>query len=634
MPTKYIARKFNPGKADHNKINTLINLSSLSLNSSQSILKTSLALGSAQTNNYTGDSLYPFNDGLNQDQNSFSQYVDITKNTKQSYAYYDLSYQQRREQLRQFASQQTISFVLDTISDETIILDENNYFAQLDLNLLKLKLNTNYKGANGETADDLIKNCQKAFKIIYSTYGWDKSNDAWNYFKKFLVEGYLAFEIVVDNLMKPTRIIGMRELDAATLEPDIEIDPETGKEVKVWYQYRGDAQLERKIPDSNIVYISWSTGMYGENSRVSYLEGLIRSYTMLTQLETSRMVWNIMNSQKRVKVGIPVGNISQDKARAKVNEVKADWNEETTVDEISGEMVVNGQPRFSFSKTHFFPIRDGNSMTIEEIPTEGYDLSDITPLKYFWRRFILETKVPANRFMIDPAADGAHPLGGDDASITREEYAFSRFISRIRVMYREILLKPLWVQICLMMPELANSELLKQCIGIVFNEENLFVKAKERTALRQGAEIIGTLAQIQLGENKPFFSMKFLIEKFLGMSDEDFALNEKYKQGEIIERLEQAKIIKQHQEIGKQVGEQQGNGAPGEMDFGGDSGGSGFDNSFGAGSDTGGDTGGGDFGGGDFSGGDEAFSGGDTGMGSGGSEIADTGGGDTGGDFA
>lgn len=628
MPTKYIARKFNPGKADHNKINTLINLSSLSLNSAQSILKTSLALGSTQTSNYSGDSLTPFNDILNQDQNKFTQYADITKNTSQSYAYYDLSYQQRREQLRQFASQQTISFVLDTIADESIILDENNYFAQLDLNLLKLKLNTNYKGANGETADDLIKNCQKAFKIIYSTYGWDKSNDAWNYFKKFLIEGYLAFEIVVDNLMKPTRIIGMRELDPATLEPDIEIDPMTNKEVKVWYQYKGDAQLERKIPDSNIVYISWSTGMYGEQSRVSYLEGLIRSYTMLTQLETSRMVWNIMNSQKRVKVGIPVGNISQDKARARVSEVKSDWNEETTVDEISGEMVVNGQPRFSFSKTHFFPIRDGNSMTIEEIPTEGYDLSDITPLKYFWRRFILETKIPANRFMIDPAAEGAHPLGGDNASITREEYAFGRFISRVRNIYREILLKPLWVQICLMMPELASSELLKQCIGIVFNEENMFVKAKERTALKQGAEIIGTLSQIQLGENKPFFSMKFLIEKFLGMSDEDFAINEKYKQGEIIERLEQAKTIKQHQEMGKQVGEQQGNGAPGEMDFGGSSdagGGSSFDDSFG------GDTGGG----GDFAGGDEVFSGGDTGMGSGGSEIADTGGGDEGeGDFA
>lgn len=615
MP-KYVVRKFNPGKADHNKINTLINLSSLSLNASQSILQTSLSLGASETNNnIAGDSLLPFGEQMDNN-NAFVKYRDITKNNAQAYAYYDLSYQQRREQLRQFSQQQTISFVLDTITDESIILDENNYFAQLDLDLLKVKLNSQFKGANGETADDLIKNCQRAYKQIYSSYGWDKSNDAWNFFKRFLIEGYLSFEIVVDNLMYPTKITGIKEIDPITLEPDIEIDPRTGKEIKVWYQFRGDAQLERKIPDSNIIYISWSSGMFGDSARVSYLEGLIRSYTMLTQLETSRMVWNIMNAQKRVKVSVPVGSVSNDKARAKVNEIKAEWNEETTIDDISGEMVVNGSPKFSFSKTYFFPKRDNGEMTVEEMSAEGYDLSDITPLKYFWRRFILETKIPANRFMIDPAAEGAHPLGGDDASITREEYAFNRFISRIRNIYREILLKPLWVQICIMMPELANSEILKQCIGIVFNEENMFVKAKERTALKQGAEIIGTLSQLQLGENKPFFSMKFLIEKYLGMSEDDLALNEKYKQGEIIERLEQAKTLKLHKEQGQQVGEQEGNGAPGDMDFGG------------------GNTGGDDFGGGDFSGGDDAFSGGDTGMGSGGSEIGGDTGADAGGDFA
>ena len=606
MAKKYIVRKFNPGKEDHNKINTLINLSSLNLNSAQSIIKTSLALGASETSNtLTSDTLYPFDTN---GENPFVKYRDITKSAAKSYAYYDLSYAQRRDQLRLFSQQQTISFVLDTIADDTIILDENNYFAQLDLDLLKLKLNANYKSSDGKSADDLIKNCQKAFKFIYSAFGWDKSNDAWNYFKKFLIEGYLAFEIVVDNLMYPTKIIGLKELDVVTLEPDIEIDPNSGKEIKIWYQFRGDAEMERKIPDSNIIYISWSTGMYGESVRVSYLEGLIRSYTMLTQLETSRMIWNIMNAQKRVKVGVPVGSISNDKARARVNEIKAEWNEETTVDEISGEVIVNGQPKFSFTKTHFFPKRENGEMTIEEIPTEGYDLSSIEPLKYFWRRFILETKVPANRFMIDPAAESSHPLGGTDDSITREEYTYNRFINRIRTIYREILLKPLWIQICLMMPELANSELLKQFIGIIYNEENAFVEAKERTALKQGAEIIGTLSQLQLGENKPFFSMKFLIQKYLGMTDEDFALNEKYKQGEIIERLEQAKILKQHQEIGQQVGEQEGNGAPGDMDFG-DSGGGG------------GDFGGG--GGGDFGASDDIFSGGDTGMGSGGSEISE-----------
>ena len=132
-----------------------------------------------------------------------------------------------------------------------------------------------------------------------------------------------------------------------------------------------------------------------------------------------------------MKVTVPVGNISQDKAKAKINDVKAEWNEETTIDDISGEMVVNGSPKFSFTKTYFFPKRDNGEMSVEELSSEGYDMSDIAPLKYFWRRFILETKVPPNRFMIDPAAEGAHPLGGDDASITREEYAFARFIQRI-----------------------------------------------------------------------------------------------------------------------------------------------------------------------------------------------------------
>lgn len=603
MPTKYVARKFNPGKEDHNKINTLINLSALSLNSSQSILQTSLALGASETayGAIDNNNLYPY--GANDDSNAFIKYKDITKTNSQNYAYYDLSYQQRRDQLRQFAQVADITTVLDTISDETIILDENNYFAQLDLDLLKLKLNSSFKGSNGESSDLLIKNCQKAFKIVYSTYGWDKSNDAWGYFKKFLIEGYLAFEIVVDNLMHPTRIIGIRELDAMTLEPDIEIDPVTLKEVKIWYQYRGDANLERKIPDSNIVYISWSSGMYGDSTRVSYLEGIIRSYTMLSQMESSRLIWNIMNSQKRVKVGVPVGGISQDKARAKLNEIKAEWNEETTVDDISGEMVVNGNPKFSFTKTYFFPKRENGEMTIEELPSEGYDMSDIAPLKYFWRRFILATKIPANRFMLDPSSDAAHQLGGDDSSITREEYAFSRFIGRIRAIYREILLKPLWVQICLMMPELANSEILKQCIGIVFNEENAFVKAKERMALKQGADIISTLSQIQVAENKPFFSMKFLIEKYLGMSEDDLALNEKYKQGEQLERLEQVKLIKQHKEMGQNSEAAPEEGAPGAMDFGSDSG-EGMD----------------------FGGGDEAFGGG--------SDMGSDSGGDTGGDFS
>ena len=417
-------------------------------------------------------------------------------------------------------------------------------------------------------------------------FGWDKSNGAWNMFKKFLIEGYLSFEIIYDDLDNPKKIIGFKYIDPATLEPSIEIDEE-GREVKVWYQNKGDAE-QRIIPDVNLIYIAWPSGLIGESSRISYLEGLTRSYNMLMQIENSRMIWNIQNAQKKMKVIVPVGDLPPYKADALMNELKAAWNEETYIDGISGEMVVNGVPKFSFTKTYFFPQRTSGTMTLEEIPVEGYDLSSIEPMKYWWRRFIIESQVPANRFPIDPSADSAHQLGGDDASITREEYAFNRFINRIRAIYREILLKPVWIQVCLYHPQLAKSEYLKQALGIVYNEENAFAEAKKRTALKQGVDMINTLYALQDANGENVFSMKFLVERFLDMSQEDMALNEKYKQEEILAKIEKAKLMKQHMQYNQ---EHQTSTVAAPQGEGGDFAGGG---------------GGGDFGGGDFGGGGDA----------------------------
>jgi len=248
-----------------------------------------------------------------------------------------------------FSQQPMINSVLDTVADEAIVIDENNYFAHLDTDKLKMNIS-----ANNELGEQLIDTCDKAFKRVYSMYGWDKSNGAWNMFKKFLIEGYLSFEIIYNSLENPTEIVGFKYIDPATLEPSIEFDGD-GREIKVWYQNKGDSN-ERCIPDTNIVYISWSGGILGESyARISYLEGLTRTYNMLSQMENSRLIWNIQNAQKRVKIVVPVGDLSPYKAQALMNQLKADWNEDTHIDEVSGQLVVNGTPNFSFTKTYFFP---------------------------------------------------------------------------------------------------------------------------------------------------------------------------------------------------------------------------------------------------------------------------------------
>ena len=47
---------------------------------------------------------------------------------------------------------------------------------------------------------------------------------------------------------------------------------------------------------------------------------------------------------------------------------------------MSGELTVNGQPKFSFAKTMVFPSKDGTTTEIGEIGIEGHDMNSVEPL--------------------------------------------------------------------------------------------------------------------------------------------------------------------------------------------------------------------------------------------------------------
>lgn len=516
----------------------------------------------------------------------FNRYKDITKNQSSAFAFFDMSYTDRRDYLRNFAQDNEINFILNTISNESIVQDKNGYFAYLDLDKLKLALNKSYNDPRAQmTADKLIEDCKRAFDTVYMCFGWESSADGWNYYKKFLIEGFLAFEIIVDDPKNPTSIIAFKEIDPSTLEPEIHMYE--GQEVQVWYQYRGDAERQRIIPDANIIYISWAGMNFSSHSRISYLEGLVRPLNILRQLENSHVIWNVQNSQKRIKISVPVGTMTDSKAQQRVSEFLADWNEEVVIDDASGEVTVNGYPKFSYSKTYVIPQRgEGGSTTIEEIGGEGYDMNTTESLQYFYRKFILESEVPVNRFPMNISSPPSNPLN-IDASITREEYMFSRFIQRIRGIYKEILLKPLWVQICLMHPEIAKSDYLKSCLGIVFNEENLFTMAKKRAIVNEGASIVGTLANItDPVSQKPVFAIEWLIKEFMGLTDADLEMNRQYMKKSILADIERQKLIKKHMEQQQPATSAEGGEAADGGGFGSGAGG-GFDTG-GFGGDTGG----------------------------------------------
>lgn len=115
----------------------------------------------------------------------------------------------------------------------------------------------------------------------------------------------------------------------------------------------------------------------------------------------------------------------------------------------------------------------------------------------------------------------------DNSNMTREEYRYSLFIGRIRDLWKEVVIKPTWIQFCLHNPDWVANNTLKNALGLEFVEENVFRLSKESANLNAGVELITRLSGLTKSDGSPAFSTKFLMQKYLSFSDEDWDLNEK-----------------------------------------------------------------------------------------------------------
>ena len=530
----------------------LLNLSALGIKWNSSLIKqirtnddfdaaNDTGLGNVNRSMFAGDDLFT------------RQYENLAGNNK-FIAFYDQTYQMRRDFLRKFALQGEIDYVLDTIADEVIVNDEMHYFAYPNTKQLRTILKP-------ESGKKIVDEINAAYRRIYHMFHFNESNDAWHYVKKFLVDGFLAFEIIYSdkksNKNIASDIIGFKELDPITLQPEIRINSK-GQEYKVWIINKGDKQNERELLDTNVIYISWAKTNFV--SHFSYCERLIRSFNMLRTLENSRIIWNIQNAQKRIKIVVPIGTESDQVAKTRLRQLEAYYKEDIVVDNMSGEITVNGQPKFSFAKTMVFPSKEGTTTEISEIGIEGHDMNSTEQLKWFWQRFMIESKLPKDRFnmIFDGNEMSAIP---DNNNMTREEYRFSLFINQIRDIYQEIVIKPTWLQFSLHNPEFAGNDVIKNSIGLDFVEENIFKLAKENAVLQISSQIIQTLSGLTGADGKPVFPMRYLCQKYLDINDDEWKLIDKMKKQEDEEA----------QKAGNQrgVGQETGFGGGTEFGFGG-----------------------------------------------------------------
>lgn len=435
-------------------------------------------------------------------------------------SFYEKDFSIKRETLRALAVQPELEDILDTMCNECIVYDSNyTYFMEPYINDLDL---VEFSVEERELINTSIRD---TFRSLYRCLGW--RTKAWDVFKRFLIEGILAWEIVYDSLEKPTKIIGMVDLDPATLTKVFCNDK------WYWIQYKGVQGRERKLLDAQVVYIQFQET--ASVSRLSYLERLIRPYNIYRIIEQAQIIWCVTNASYKLKFTIPVKGMNRATGSQTLNSAMNRYREDIKFISDSGELSINGRAQMPFNKEYWMPESEAGTPDIETIGGDGPELMDSDYLKFFKNQLYKISKIPLNRF---DQESGESWFGADATSYARTEIDFGRYVQRLRNIFAQIILKPLGIQLYLDIPKIQNDKSFLECIQIHWKSYNLFEEMMELDLMQKRVEHIQDMKDSMVdmdaeGNEVKFFSSKFLVQKYLKLSDADLKLNDKYKQEEI-----------------------------------------------------------------------------------------------------
>lgn len=431
-------------------------------------------------------------------------------------AFSEKTLNEKRTILRKMAEQPEIEDIIDIMCNECIVYDsDNNYICKPFID------NAVIQDLNEQALSEIRNAINSNFYKIYMLE--ELKTNAWNLFRRWLVDGVLAFEIVYDNLQYPKNIIGIIELDPATLTKVYD-----GTKL-MWIQYQGVVGKERKLLDSQIIYIKYTDD--GVSTRQSYLERLIRPFNLYRIVEQAQVIWTVTQSSFKTIFTIPVAGMNRAKGLQTLNAAMSRYKEDISFNNDTGELKVNGKVNLPFNKEYWMPENDNGKPEIETLVDNGPQLNDSDQLKYFLSKLYKMSKIPESRF--DKEA-GTTWFGTDASQVLRDEINFGRFVDRLRYIFSQIIIKPLQIQLALSLPDIKADKRLLDAISLSFNSYNQFMELVEAEVDQKRLEHIQTLKDTFTstdadGNEVPYFCDKFLIVKYLKMSDADLELNEKLK---------------------------------------------------------------------------------------------------------
>jgi len=135
----------------------------------------------------------------------------------------------------------------------------------------------------------------------------------------------------------------------------------------------------------------------------------------------------------------------------------------------------------------------------------------------------MDSKIPGSRF-----AEGGGAFTLTTEGISREEIRYNKFIQRLRSAYKELLTKPLYLQMCLDIKELRNDPKFPNAVGLKWHNDNVFEEIKEQDLINKRIATVNALKAVANDDKTPYFSTEYLIKEHMKLSDEAIQKNKDY----------------------------------------------------------------------------------------------------------
>lgn len=363
----------------------------------------------------------------------------------------------------------------------------------------------------------------------------DFSNNGYEIFYKFYVDGRLNYHVIIDEKDLKKGIVELRYLDPRKIRLIREMVSEPLKEQganvsvkkirKEYYMYSETGFGASKVSNfsstvqglriAKDTVIRVTSGILNENNSVilSHLHKSIKALNQLRILEDATVIYTMTRAPERRIFYVDVGNLPKAKAEQYLHDMMARHKNRVTYDPATGE-IRDDRKMMTMTEDYWFPRREGNRSTEVDTLNAGAGLGEDRNLPYFQTKLYKSLNVPVARLQPETMYSF-----GRTSEVTREELKFAKFIKRLRARFSILFDRCLERQLVLkgvISPD--EWKEIQNKIRYDFMKDNYFEELKEAEILR---EKLSTLRDIEEHVGK-YFSREWIIKNVLYMSDEQW----------------------------------------------------------------------------------------------------------------